>query len=47
MESGFFNDEVKTRKTRPKRGRFVLAGIILLLSLLVAKEKKAGKESAE
>jgi hypothetical protein len=47
MENEFFNDEIKKRKSSPKMGRFVFAGILLFLSLFVAKEKKAEKGSAE
>ncbi|MDR2611032.1 MAG: hypothetical protein LBC58_06205 [Clostridiales Family XIII bacterium] len=47
METEFFNDEIKKRKKPQRTGRFLLAGILLFLSLFIAKEKKADKESAE
>jgi hypothetical protein len=47
MENEFFNDEIKKRKSSPRIGRFLFAGILLFLSLFVAKEKKAEKESEE
>jgi hypothetical protein len=44
MEIGFIDEEIKKRKSSPKTARFALAGIILLLSLLIARSEKKSEE---
>jgi hypothetical protein len=47
MEIGFIDEEVKERKSSSHGGRFILAGILLIASLLVAREQRSDKKKAK
>ncbi|MDR1068403.1 MAG: hypothetical protein LBL36_04060 [Clostridiales Family XIII bacterium] len=47
MEIGFIDEEVKERKSSSRVGRFLLAGILLLVSLLVAREQRAERKTVK
>jgi len=47
MDIGLIDEKVKTRKSSSKKGRFVLAGILLFLSLFVASQTEKDSKSAK